>query len=111
VGYRAAGQAFGAIVSTDGNGSVTQHLPRSGRRAVSLEAGGTALLDFSYELDDAPRWERFYLVTGDEAFDLGPVRRAAQSVATAGSEARPPSLRLPGRLQQSVFSLTKESVK
>jgi hypothetical protein len=111
VGYRAAGRTWGVIVSTDGDGNVTLHLPRSGQRAAPLEARGTVLLDFSYELDDAPRWERFYLITGDEAFDLEPVRRAARSVATAGSEAVPPPLKLPRGLEQSVFSLTKESVQ
>jgi hypothetical protein len=111
VGYRATGQTFGAIVSTDGRGSVTQHLPRSGSRAASLEAGGTVLLDFSYELDDAPRWERFYLVTGNEPFELEPVREAARRVATAGSQEAPPALELGGGLEQSVFSLTKESVQ
>jgi hypothetical protein len=110
VGYRAAGQGYGAIVSTDGYGNVTQHLPRSGGRAVALEAGGTVLLDFSYELDDAPRWERFYLVTSDEPFELKPVRRAAQAVAGVGSEAVPPPLELTGGLDQSVFTLAKESV-
>jgi len=111
VGYRAAGRTFGVIVSTDGRGSVTQHLPRSGGQAASLEAGATVLLDFSYELDDAPRWERFYLITGDESFELEPVRRAARRVATAGSEAAPPALSLARGLEQSVFSLTKESVQ
>jgi hypothetical protein len=110
VGYRPAGRSFGTIVSTDGHGTVTLHLPRSGRRAVPLPAEGTVLLDFSYELDDAPRWERFYLVTGDEPFELEPVRRAAQHVATLGSEAAPPELDLPRGLDQSVFSLTKESL-
>ena len=111
VGYRAAGRSYGVIVSTDGNGNVTQHLPRSGGRAASLETGGTVLLDFSYELDDAPRWERFYLVTGSEGFDLEPVRQAARRVATAGSEAAPPPLPLGPGLEQSVFSLAKESVR
>jgi anti-sigma factor RsiW len=111
VGYRAAGHTFGVIVSTDGRGSVTQHLPRSGSQAASLEAGGTVLLDFSYELDDAPRWERFYLVTGSEPFELEPVRQAARRVATAGSERTPPALELGRGLEQSVFSLTKESVQ
>ncbi len=111
VGYRAAGDTFGVIVSTDGRGGVTQHLPRSGARAESLELGGTVLLDFSYELDDAPRWERFYLVTGNEPFELEPVRQAARRVATAGSEKAPPALELGRSLEQSVFSLTKESVQ
>jgi len=111
VGYRAAGRPYGTILSTDGNGNVTQHLPRSGGRAVSLETGGTVLLDFSYELDNAPRWERFYLVTGPEPFELQPVRRAARRVATTGSEIAPPPLPLAADLQQSVFSLAKESVQ
>lgn len=111
MGYRAAGRPYGAILSTDGNGNVTQHLPRSGERAVSLETGGTVLLDFSYELDNAPRWERFYLVTGPEPFELQPVRRAALGVATTGSEIAPPPLPLAADLEQSVFSLAKESVQ
>jgi hypothetical protein len=110
VGYRAAGRSYGAIVSTDGAGHVTVHLPRSGQSAAALEAGGTVLLDFSYELDDAPRWERFYLVTADEPFEVEPVRRAALEVAGAGSERAPPPLPLGDGLEQSVFSLTKESV-
>jgi anti-sigma factor RsiW len=111
LGYRAAGRTFGVIVSTDGRGSVTQHLPRTGGRAASLEAGATVLLDFSYELDDAPRWERFYIITGDEPFELEPVRRAARRVATTGSEHSPPALELARGLEQSVFSLTKETVQ
>ena len=111
VGYRAAGRTFGVIVSTDGRGSLTQHLPRHGDQAASLEAGATVLLDFSYELDDAPRWERFYLITGEAPFELEPVRRAARRVATAGSEHSPPALELARGLEQSVFSLTKETVQ
>ena len=64
-----------------------------------------------YPLDDAPRWERFYLITGNEPFELEPVRRAARRVATAGSEEAPPALDLTRGLEQSVFSLTKESVQ
>jgi hypothetical protein len=110
LGYRAAGRGYGAIVSTDGRGNVTLHLPASGGRAATLKAGGTVLLSFSYELDDAPRWERFYLVTANQPFEVEPVRRAALEVARAGSETVPPRLPLRRGLDQSVFSLTKESV-
>jgi hypothetical protein len=110
IGYRAAGRTYGAILSTDGNGHVTQHLPRAGHRAAPLDAAATVLLDFSYELDDAPRWERFYLVTADEPFDLEPVREAAREVATAGSATAPPLLEIPTDLAQTVFTLTKEPV-
>ena len=73
IAYRSGGLRYGAILSVDGRGAVTLHLPASGEKAVPLTARDT--LDFAYELDDAPRWERFYLVAGDRRFDLKPVRK------------------------------------
>ena len=75
--YRVAEPSFGVILSVDGRGAVTRHLPDSGDMAVPLEPGGPELLDFSYELDDAPEWEKFYLVTSPEVFPLDPVMEAA----------------------------------
>ena len=31
-------------------------------------------LDVAYELDDAPRWERFYLVAADRRFGLAAIK-------------------------------------
>lgn len=73
--YAGAGAEFGAVVSIDGNGVVTWHLPRSGSRAVRLKSG-TVPLDHSYELDDAPDYERFVFVTGPTDFDLREVENA-----------------------------------
>ena len=79
--YRSGGLQFGAILSVDGRGTVTQHLPATGTRAVPLAAQDT--LDVAYELDDAPRWERFYLVAADRRFGLAAVKTklAAGNVA------------------------------
>ena len=91
IGYRASGRPYGAILSIDGRGTLTQHLPGSGDRAAALAPAGTVFLDFAYELDDAPRWEAFYFVTADAPFDLEPVRRAVREAAAArpGSPAAP----------------------
>ena len=70
--YRSGGLQFGAILSVDGRGTVTQHLPTTGAEAVPLAAQDT--LDVAYELDDAPRWERFYLVAADRRFGLAAVK-------------------------------------
>ena len=70
--YRSGGLQYGAILSVDGRGTVTQHLPATGTRAVPLAAQDT--LDVAYELDDAPRWERFYLVAADRRFGLAAVK-------------------------------------
>lgn len=81
LGYQSAGRAFGAIVSMDGRGVVTQHLPLTGTTPARLEAGGVVLLDAAYELDDAPRFERFCLVTSDRPFDVVVVLDAARTAA------------------------------
>ena len=70
--YRSGGLQYGAILSVDGRGTVTQHLPTTGAEAVPLVAQDT--LDVAYELDDAPRWERFYLVAADRRFGLAEVK-------------------------------------
>jgi hypothetical protein len=108
VGYRAAGQRFGVIISVDGRGVVTQHLPATGGEAAALGGEGNVLLDSSFELDDAPGWERFYLVTSNAPFAVATVKAAAALVARAPSVAQPPALRLPRGLAQVVFELRKE---
>jgi hypothetical protein len=109
VGYRAAGHSYGVIVSIDGRGAVTMHLPPAGDHAARLKNDPTVLLEQAYELDDAPRWERFYFVTGDMAFDAAPVLKAAQTAADAGRQRPPADLQLPHGLEQAGFTLQKES--
>jgi hypothetical protein len=109
IGYRPAGHSYGAIVSIDGAGNVTMHLPPSGDRATALKHDTTVLLDQSYELDDAPRWERFYFVAGESPFDVAPVMQAARDAAAKISGLPPAGLALPRGLEQSGFTLQKES--
>lgn len=67
--YVAAGKRFGAVVSVDGSGRVTYHLPADAGPAVQLRAGGEIPLSASYELDAAPGFEKFLFVTSDAPFD------------------------------------------
>lgn len=82
---------------------MTQHLPVSGTTAVRLAASGVALLDAAYELDDAPRFERFCLVTSNRPFDVGVVLDAART-ATRGTDA---PLSVP-RLDVTCLTLRKD---
>jgi len=107
VGYRAAGRRYGLILSVDGRAVVTMHLPPQGDRAAALERESTVLLDQAYELDDAPRWERFYFITGDTPFAVAPIVDAAHRAAIEGQPPR--ALSLPRGLEQSSFALQKES--
>jgi hypothetical protein len=111
VGYASGGRAFGVILSIDGRGAVTMHLPPSGDRAVPLQPGKTVLLDAAYELDDAPRVERFYFVTANDAFPVAPVVSAARRAAAETPGALPVTLRLPSGLEQATFAVQKEERK
>jgi anti-sigma factor RsiW len=75
--YQAAGRRYGVIVSVDGNGAITRHLPAQGAMAAPLARGAVALPE-AYELDDAPRFERFYFVAADEPFPVETVIEAVQ---------------------------------
>ena len=107
IGYRAAGERWGVIVSVDGRGVVTQHLPRDGAQAARLSTESQALLDFAYELDDAPRWERFYFVAGSAPFDATPVIVAARGLAAPGAAGPAPVLPLRMNVKQSSVLLVK----
>lgn len=107
IGYRAAGHRWGVIVSVDGRGVVTRHLPREGTQAARLSTESEALLDFAYELDDAPRWERFYFVAGSEPFDAAAVVDAARRATASGAAGPPPALPLRLPVKQSSLLLIK----
>jgi len=72
--YQVTKPLQGAILSVDGGGNVTVHLAKEGR-SVALVPGGEHPLEFSYELDRAPRYEVFFLFTSDQPFDLEPLRQ------------------------------------
>jgi hypothetical protein len=107
VQYQAAGREFGVILSIDGVGVITRHLPIEGRRAIKLQQGGAVSVGFAYELDDAPHWEKFYFITSDSPFEVDLVMQAARA-AVKDTTAIDVSLDLPDDFKQSVFVLKKD---
>jgi anti-sigma factor RsiW len=106
--YVAAGRPYGAILSVDGRGAVTVHVPETGAQSVPLAASGTHALPRAYELDDAPAFERFLFITSDTPFALDPVLAAARALA-ASADARTAPLALPESFTQVSFTLNKVS--
>jgi hypothetical protein len=100
--YAAAGARYGVIFSVDGRGTVTWHVPAGyagGKRmAAPLDERGTIVLPSAYELDDAPGFERFFMVYGSAPFDISVVQNAIQ--ALPGRAADRESLTLPRTLGQ-----------
>lgn len=106
---------YGAILSVDGRGTITRHLPVSGSGAVVMEGGEPRFMEHAYELDAAPRWEVFLFVTSSRPFQVESVIRSIQealsfspSDSVSSVHEKPLShLELPGGLRASRFTLIK----
>jgi hypothetical protein len=106
--YVAAGGRYGVIVSVDGRGGVTVHLPAGEPRAAELAENRLTPLVSAYELDDAPAFERFFFVTSSAPFDVALVTDAARRLASRPLAEGPTRLDLPLAFGQSTFLLRKD---
>jgi hypothetical protein len=111
VHYEAAGRKYGVILSVDGKGLVTRHLPESGNQAVPLTISGKTALPSAFELDDTPGREVFHFLASDTPFTLDSILAALSAVKMGnmwdtGSQPEPF-----GGISHTVFALTKESQK
>lgn len=106
--YGAAEREQGAIVSIDGRGTATLHFPDDVTASPRLASGGLVALDHSYELDDAPQFERFFFVTVPRGRELSvaAVMAAAEALADAPAAMQQP-LKLPAGYEQVAITLHK----
>lgn len=82
--YVAAGHQYGYLFSIDGNGVVTEHLAEvDGPAQLSNE--GEIRLRSAYQLDDAPKYERFFFISSTDDFDLNPVKQAINQLIASGN--------------------------
>jgi hypothetical protein len=106
VSYVPAGRTQGVIVSIDGAGAVTLHHPSDAAAEPLLSEGKEVPLAHAYELDEAPDFERFVLVTREGGpTSVAEVMTAAEQLATDLEQARtaPLSLQGEGWMQHSIL--------
>jgi hypothetical protein len=106
--YNTGGHGYGLIASVDGAGVVTLHFPLSEQapaRATAV-AQSTVTLPNAYALDDAPRFERFFLVTGDDPIDVQQTLAGLRAFAHRDDSATA-VLELPTGLRQWSLRLRK----
>ena len=112
VSYAAGDAKYGVIFSIDGRGTLTWHLPAGyaggSRPAPALDARGTVILPTAYELDNAPRFERFFLVYGSTPFETADIERIVRALAARPFTADRDTLVLPRGLGQYSFVLLKQ---
>lgn len=71
LGYVSAGKKYGFIFSVDGSGNISTHFPDEDSTTMkdTLQSGREHLLSFSFELDEAPGFERFFFITSDDTIN------------------------------------------
>lgn len=78
--YSSARDTAGVIFSIDGRGVTTLHHPDT-RQGDAVLREGTHLLPYSYTLDDAPDYERFFLVECPHEVDVKALLMGVESFA------------------------------
>lgn len=87
IGYYVEKSCYGAIFSIDGRKNITLHTSLE-TQAEKLQEGKKILLNSSYELDDAPLYEMFFLVASEKPFDIQ--KTATRFVQKLARLKRPP---------------------
>ncbi len=93
----------GVVLSIDGNGAVTRHFPEGDDTALPK---GKHPLGRAFQLDDAPRFERFVFVTDDAPLDVQGVLEAARATGRS-KDPRKALLELPAGVEQTSFVVRK----
>ena len=108
--YQAGHARFGAIYSVDGRGTWTRHWPPAtvaSEQAPALKPKAEIALPQAYGLDDAPDFERFFLLSGEKDFKLRAALAALKIWAKDPQNVahKDPLLRVQGKTLQ-LFYLT-----
>jgi len=100
---------YGMILSIDGRGTITLHIPESKGESTELELNKQFLLSNAIELDDAPNFERFFFLTSESPIDVDGVLQEAQDLAKNPEQVQQKKLDLPETFKQySVLILKGE---
>jgi len=91
VAFDLAARRYLVVVSVDGSGGATLHWPVDGDTRAPE---GLKTIPRSFELDDAPGFERFFLVAADEPLPVDVILASARALAR-GAAPRTASLPVP----------------
>jgi hypothetical protein len=107
--YIPAGKTYGVIFSIDGSGTLTLHHPESKSDSSILKQEKKTLLSSSYELDNAPDFERFFFITATEEIEVQSIMKKAERLALSPASAKTKNLELPEFYSQFSILLKKEN--
>jgi hypothetical protein len=108
IAYYSEEDTHGIILSLDGRGTVTLHYPAPPSTNTRIEKNRRILLPSSYELDDAPGFERFILVTSRTPIDVRLAYRAAEKLTGKPGGAKKADLTIDTPCRQTSLVLLKD---
>lgn len=107
IAYLSQQDGCGVILSLDGRGAVTLHYPAGDQSSTQLTVKRKTVLPLSYELDDAPGFERFFLITSPSELPVAAIMASARQLARDARQAMNQPLALPQGASQISFLVRK----
>lgn len=107
--YAVPEESYGVIFSIDGSGVVTLHFPEEKSGATTLQQQKKTFLPHAYELDNAPDFERFFLITSKSEIKAAKILEKARFLAHNPGRARVANLELDKTLNQFSILIEKEN--
>ena len=98
---------YGLILSIDGRSGVTLHFPAERNGSSLLVLNKKTALPHAIELDDAPGFERFFLITSGFPIDVDNVLKKAQDLARDRDQVRRGKLDLADDIRQYTVLILK----
>jgi hypothetical protein len=105
--YISTEDSYGVILSIDGRGTVTLHYPRNLGAEPKLKTNSKVILPYAYELDDAPDFERFFLILSPSIIDVKEVMHAAELLARSPGRSRKEKIQLDESVTQISVLIVK----
>lgn len=105
--YNATGYPYGMILSVDGRRTVSLHYPFTPKDQPLLQSG-KVLLPYSYQLDDAPDFERFFFIVSEDPFSPEEILQTLRELNREGVPMDIDRLPLGEGFQQTSIRLEKE---
>ncbi len=111
ISYCARGQSHGVIFSIDGHRAVTLHFPELRDGSTLLDQTGEVPIPHAYEIDDAPDFERFFLVTSKTRIPVDEILSSGRELASNQDELCEYMLKLSDQYKQTSIMIRKKESK
>ncbi len=108
ISYIAANHKYGTILSVDGNKNITLHFPADTNDDQKLEQKKEAFLKHSYELDNAPKIEKFYFFSSNKKLNIKDIKKSIQDLIKNSNNISNIKIKLSPDIKTSTFTLKKK---